>query len=350
MSKKVLVIEDNHDIRENIAEILQLAGYVVFEADNGKTGIDLALKNIPDIILCDIMMPELDGYGVLFMLNKHPEMAAVPFIFLTAKAERLDLRKGMEMGADDYLTKPFDDMELLNAIETRLKKQDSVHQLYSKSLDRLQSLVAKNDGLTELKKLIQERKTRQFKKNQVIYYEGDKGYGLYLVISGRIKTIKQVNDGRELMTGMYTTDDYLGIHAILSNEAYADTATALEDCQLCLIPKDQLDELLNLYPEVARAFIKLLANDIREKEEQLLQLAYHSVRKKMAEAILRIYRQQDSAEMSFKISREDLAAMAGMATETVSRTLADFKDEGLIEKKGGTIIILDTERLIKMKN
>lgn len=350
MSKKVLVIEDNDDIRENISEILQLAGYVVFEADNGKTGIDLALKNIPDIILCDIMMPELDGYGVLFMLNKHPEMAAVPFIFLTAKAERLDLRKGMEMGADDYLTKPFDDMELLNAIETRLKKQDSVQQLYSKGLDRLQSLVTKNDGLAELKKLIQERKTRQFKKNQVIYYEGDKGYGLYLVISGKIKTIKQVTDGRELMTGMYTTDDYLGIHAILSNEAYADTATALEDCQLCLIPKDQLDELLNLYPEVARAFIKLLANDIREKEEQLLQLAYHSVRKKLAEAILRIYRQQDSVAMSFKISREDLAAMAGMATETVSRTLADFKDEGLIEKKGGTITILDPERLIKMKN
>ena len=241
-------------------------------------------------------------------------------------------------------------MELLNAIETRLKKQDSVYQLYSKGLDRLQSLVAKNDGLAELKKLIQERKTRQFKKNQVIYYEGDKGYGLYLVISGKIKTIKQVTDGREFMTGMYTTDDYLGIHAILSNEAYADTATALEDCQLCLIPKDQLDELLNLYPEVARAFIKLLANDILEKEDQLLQLAYHSVRKKLAEAILRIYRQQDSTEMSFKILREDLAAMAGMATETVSRTLADFKDEGLIEKKGGTITILDPERLIKMKN
>ncbi|MGF7039700.1 response regulator [Mucilaginibacter lappiensis] len=350
MSKKVLIIEDNHDIRENIAEILQLAGYTVFEADNGKTGVDLALKNIPDIILCDIMMPELDGYGVLFMLNKHPEMATVPFIFLTAKAERLDQRKGMEMGADDYLTKPFDDMELLNAIETRLKKQDSIQQLYSKSLDRLHTLVTKNDGLAELKKIIQERKIRPFKKGQVIYYEGDKGYGLYLVMSGKIKTIKQVSDGRELMTGMYAADDYLGIHAILSNETYADTATALEDCQLCLIPKDQLDELLNQYPEVGRAFIKLLANDIREKEEQLLQLAYHSVRKKMAEAILRIYRQQDSAEMRFKISREDLAAMAGMATETVSRSLADFKDEGLVDKKGSTITILNLERLIKMKN
>jgi DNA-binding response OmpR family regulator len=106
------------------------------------------------------MMPELDGYGVLYMLNKSPEAAAIPFIFLTAKAERVDLRKGMEMGADDYLTKPFDDMELLNAIESRLKKKEAQQAFYSKSLDNLGTLIAKNDGLAELKKIIQERKVR----------------------------------------------------------------------------------------------------------------------------------------------------------------------------------------------
>jgi CRP-like cAMP-binding protein len=350
MSKKVLIIEDSLDIRENIVEILQLAGYTVFDAENGKIGVELALKNIPDIILCDIMMPELDGYGVLYMLNKHPETVAIPFIFLTAKAERVDLRKGMEMGADDYLTKPFDDMELLNAIEVRLKKKDAQANFYSKSLDQLNTLVIKSGGLAELKKIIQERKNRQFKKEQVIYYEGDKGNGIYLVISGKVKSVKLAEDGRELMTGIYAADDYLGIHAMLSGEAYSDTATALEDSTLCLIPKDQLEQLLNLYPEVGREFIKLLANDIREKEEQLLQLAYHSVRKKMAEAILRLYKKQSSADESFKISREDLAAMAGMATETVSRTLSDFKDEGLIEKKGSTISILNLNKLSKMKN
>lgn len=349
MSKKVLIIEDNNDIRENIVEILELANYTVFAASNGKTGVDLALKNVPDIILCDIMMPELDGYGVLYMLNKNPQMAAIPFIFLTAKAERIDLRKGMEMGADDYLTKPFDDMELLNAIESRLKKKEQQESFYSKSLDHLGSIISKNNGLAELKKVIAERKTRHFKKNQVIYYDGDKGNGLYLIINGKVKTIKLAQDGRELMTGMYTNDDYLGIHALLSNEPFSDTATALEDTVLCLIPKEQLDELLNQYPEVAREFIKLLANDIREKEEQLLQLAYHSVRKRMADAIVRLAKQQTGSN-DIKISREDLAAMAGMATETVSRTLSDFKDEGLIEKKGSIINILNLERLAKMKN
>jgi CRP-like cAMP-binding protein len=350
MSKKVLIIEDNNDIRENIVEILELAGYTVNAANNGKTGVDLAIKHKPDIILCDIMMPELDGYGVLYMLNKNPEIAATPFIFLTAKAERVDLRKGMEMGADDYLTKPFDDIELLNAIEGRLKKKDQQEIFYSKSLDKLNSLVSKNSGLSELKKIIEERKSRQFKKNQVIYYEGDRGNGLYIVINGKIKTIKLAEDGRELMTGIYSGDDYLGVNAILLNDTYTDTATALEDSLVCMIPKEQIEQLLNLYPEVAREFIKLLANDVREKEEQLLQLAYHSVRKRMAEAMLRLAKQQNKENEGFKISREDLAAMAGMATETVSRTLSDFKDEGLIDKKGSSITILDINRLTKMKN
>jgi CRP-like cAMP-binding protein len=350
MSKKVLIIEDNNDIRENVIEVLELAGYEVFEANNGKTGVDLAIKNQPDIILCDIMMPELDGYGVLYMLNKNPQTATIPFIFLTAKAERIDMRKGMEMGADDYLTKPFDDMDLLSAIETRLRKKELQQNFYSKSLDQLNTLIAKKDGLAELQKIINERKARQFKKNQVIYYEGDKGNGLYLLVSGRVKSVKLAEDGRELMTGIYTDDNYLGVHSMLSNEPYSDTATALEDSLICLIPKDLIDPLINLYPEISKEFIRLLANDIRDKEEQLLQLAYNSVRKRMAEAILRLHRQQPANEENFKISREDLAAMACMATETVSRTLSDFKEEGLIDKKGSTITILDVGRLSKMKN
>lgn len=347
MNQKILIIEDNNDIRENVVEILGLAGYTVFEADNGKTGIELAVNNLPDVILCDIMMPELDGYGVLFMLNKNPETAAIPFIFLTAKAERIDQRKGMEMGADDYLTKPFDDIELLNAIESRLRKKTAQQSFYSQSLENLNSIVSKNSGLTELKRIISERKVRLFKKDQVIYYDGDKGNGLYLILKGRVKTVKLANDGRELMTAIHSAEEYLGVNALLSNEAYTDTATTLEDSQLCLIPKDQLDNLLNLYPDIAREFIKLLSNHIRDREEQLLQLAYNSVRKRMADTLVRLHKQQGG---DFKISREDLAAMAGVATETVSRTLTDFKDENLIDKKGSQITVLSPERLAKMKN
>lgn len=346
----ILIIEDNAGIRDNIVEILELADYQVYEADNGKTGVQLAIAHLPDIILCDIMMPELDGYGVLYKLNKRPDTAAIPFVFLTAKAEHIDLRKGMELGADDYLTKPFDDMELLKCIESRLKKKDIHHSFYSKSLDQLEKLIAKNDGLKELQKIIQERKSRPFKKEQVVYYEGDRGNGLYLLISGKIKTIKMQEDGRELMTGLYAADDYLGINVLLSDMPHTDTATALEDSVVVLIPKLQLEELLNLYPEVSHNFIKLLANNIREKEEQLMQLAYHSVRKKLADAIMRLSDPNSKAIEHIKVSRDDLAAMTGMASETVSRTLTDFKDEAIIGKSGSTITILDSARLIKMKN
>src|SRR5215510_5618663 len=123
--KKILLIEDNREMRENTAEILELANYHVVTAANGKIGVEVAGKELPDLILCDIMMPELDGYGVLYMLSKKSETAGIPFIFLTAKTEKIDIRKGMSMGADDYLTKPFEEMELLNAIETRLKKSDA---------------------------------------------------------------------------------------------------------------------------------------------------------------------------------------------------------------------------------
>jgi CRP-like cAMP-binding protein/CheY-like chemotaxis protein len=350
MKKKILIIEDNTDIRENVVEILELADFTVFEAENGKIGVELAMKQVPDLILCDIMMPELDGYGVLYLLNKNPETSAIPFIFLTAKAEKVDLRKGMEMGADDYLTKPFDDIELLNAIESRLKKKEIQQSFYSKSLEKLDSIIGKKDGLGELKKIISERKSRQVKKNQVIYYEGDKGNGVYLIISGKVKTVKLAEDGRELMTGILNNDEYLGIQAVLANESYSDTATALEDSTLCLIPKESIDQLLNLYPDVAKEFIKLLSNNIREKEDQLLQLAYHSVRKRMAEAIIKLDKQPGQGTEGFKITREDLASLAGMATETVSRTLSDFKEEGLIEKKGSNIKVLDISRLSKMRN
>mgnify|MGYP000663310654 CR=1 FL=1 len=99
--KKILLIEDNMEMRENTAEILGLANYQVVTAENGKEGVRLAQAEKPDLIICDIMMPELDGYGVLHMLSKTPELASIPFIFLTAKAEKSDHRKGMTMGADD---------------------------------------------------------------------------------------------------------------------------------------------------------------------------------------------------------------------------------------------------------
>ena len=150
--KSVLVIDDNADIRDNTAEILELAGYKTFTAENGKRGVEVAQKEKPDVIVCDIMMPELDGYGVLHLLRKNKETESVPFIFLTAKTERSDFRKGMEMGADDYITKPFDDCELLSAVEVRLKKAEAPEHKYPSTVTGLAQFIKDINGLVLVNK------------------------------------------------------------------------------------------------------------------------------------------------------------------------------------------------------
>jgi DNA-binding NarL/FixJ family response regulator len=118
--KKILIIEDERHTRENLRTILEMEGYTPFAASEGQTGLAIALKELPDLILCDVTMPRLDGYGVLTALRQDPRTATVPFIFLTAKGERPDVRAGMNLGADDYLTKPASAEEVLAAVESRL--------------------------------------------------------------------------------------------------------------------------------------------------------------------------------------------------------------------------------------
>ena len=120
--KKILVIEDEPEMRRNLTTILRLEKFQPIAAENGRIGVETALKEKPDAVLCDVMMPELDGYGVIAALRANPETAATPFIFLTAKGEKPDIRAGMNLGADDYLTKPVAKADLLNAIRSRLER------------------------------------------------------------------------------------------------------------------------------------------------------------------------------------------------------------------------------------
>lgn len=353
MSKKILLIDDNQDMRENTAEILELSGYKVATAQNGKEGVELAQKDKPDLIICDIMMPVLDGYGVLHLLSKNEATAGIPFIFLTAKAERVDMRKGMEMGADDYLTKPFDDIELLNAVESRLRKSDMMRREFSRNMEGLDEFIASAKSIDDLKKLSDEHELRSFPKKMSIYAEGGNPRGVYFVKSGKVKTYKTNEEGKEFITGLYGEGDFFGYLALLEDARYADSATALEDCEVCLIPKDDFFSLVYKNAEVSRRFIRMLSDNLHEREEQLLRLAYNSVRKRVATALVTLalrYRKNEDQQFSMSISREDLANIAGTATETTIRTLSDFKEEKLIDVKGGTITILNYDKLAGLRN
>lgn len=342
--KKILIIEDNTEIRENTEEILTLAGYNVVTAPNGKVGVDLASKEKPDLIICDIMMPELDGYGVLHILSKKQETAMIPFVFVTAKTERSDIRKGMELGADDYLTKPFDDTELLNAIEARFRKTELRQRDYPSGAEGLDAFIQDAKKVLNLADLCKDKKVRSVKKKSELFSEGDTPQSVFFVRSGELKTVKAHAEGKELITNLYKANDFFGFEAVLENSEYKESAIALQDCEVVIIPKQDFLTLLYSQPDVSAAFISLLCRKVAEKERQLLNLAYSSVRQRTAEALLRTSELKGEKE-KITISREDLARMVGTASESVIRVLSEFKDEGFIDSESGKIVIRQPDRL-----
>ena len=350
----VLIIEDNDDIRENTKEILELTGYHVYDAPEGKTGVEMAINHLPDVILCDIMMPELDGFGVLYMLSKHPQASTIPFIFLTAKSERADMRKAMELGADDYLTKPFDDIELLNAIETRLKKRQKLEsETHHSSNPMVNSYLSEEEQNVLLKELVNASRVKVYRKKQFIYQEGDSPLYVYYIKTGKVRRFLYYLDGRELSTDIHVADSFFGYGAVLRQEHYSDNAETLEDTELALIEKEQFFELLYRKPGIADKFIKWLSGNIKGKEDQLLAFAYDSVRKRVANALIRVAEKTKNGSTDdaclIRISRDDLASLAGTANETISRMLADFKEEKLIAKEGNAIRIHSITKLRNIK-
>lgn len=351
--KTILLIEDNFEVRENIAEILELANYKVITAENGKVGVEKALQERPDLIICDIMMPVLDGYGVLHLINKNEQLRHVPFIFLTAKAERTDFRKGMEMGADDYITKPFTDIEILNSIERRLRKVEMLKKEYAPDIMGIQEFMKDSGREDALKSLSEGRNINHYKKKQLIFSEGNHPLRLYFVEKGKVKTFKSNDDGKELTVGLYSEGDFFGYISLLENSIYKETAEAMEDSEVAIIPREDFESLINENPDVAKRFIRMLASNLSEKEEQLLGLAYNSLRKRVADALLTLqkkYQKPGSEQFSIHISREDLANIAGTATESLIRTLSDFRSEKLIDIRDGNIIILHEKKLSLMLN
>ena len=340
-------------MRENTAEILELANYHVVTAENGKQGVQMAMQSAPDLIVCDIMMPELDGYGVLHMLGKDERTANIPFIFLTARAERQDLRKGMVMGADDYLTKPYDDIELLSAVQTRLSKNDRIKRSFERSNLGLDEFLTEASGINSLDNLCANKRLKTFKKKDMLYSEGTYPASLYFLLRGKVKEVRSNDQGKEYISNLYKEGDFLGYLDLLQADAYQQSAICLEPSEVVLIPKDDFLKLLQGNRAVAAKFMRMLSDNVREREERLLNLAYNSVRKRIADSLVSLvnrYHDNKSSTFSMAVSREDIAAMSGTATETAIRTLSDFKDESLLEMKGSTITILEYDKLVRMRN
>ena len=349
--KTILLIEDDAVLRENTAELLELSNHNVITASNGKSGVFMAKEHLPDIIMCDIMMPELDGYGVLKKLSKNEDTKFIPFIFLSAKTERQDVRKGMNLGADDYITKPFREEELIDAIKSRLAKSSILKDIRDAFKNKItQSFEDEISTLNDLKNFFDDNgEVSYYLNGDSIYKEGNNSNAIYLIRKGMVKCYKFDELGKELITSLYKEDDLFGFTSFTQNIPYQESATAIEDTELVGISKLELKDVLDNNHKLTLELIELLNTNLSGIKEQLLQMAYGSVTKKTAATILKFAEKiNKKVKDPIKISRSDLASVAGIATETFIRAMTVFKKEGIIEIEGRNIKVLDINKLEQM--
>lgn len=344
MGEKILLIEEDSILRNNTAEILELANYAVFTAENGKVGVEMAIKLNPDVVISDISMPEIDGYGVLQILRKNKELQKTPFIFMSAKTEHTDVRKGMDLGASDYITIPFEESELLSAVETRLKIRKSFNSPIKKIFN---SKDTEEIELESLYNIFANKNKYYYKKGAYIYCEGNNNNHLFYLVKGKIKAFQNNEYGKELITGIFKNKSLFGFTSLIENKPCTENTVALEDTTILKITKREFLKIVRKNPQLAVKIIHLLVDKLENLKTHLIHFAYDSVRKKTAETLYELYIEGGSEIID--ISRNNLASLVGIAKETLIRTLTDLKEEKIIKTKRKTIKIINSRKLKKIK-
>lgn len=349
--RKILIIEDNEVVRENTADLLELSHYTVRTSADGISGIEKAINFIPDLIICDIMMPEMDGYQVLEALQADSKTAGIPFIFLSAKADKSDVRKGMNLGADDYLTKPFEENELLDAIDSRLKRHDFLHKEFSRDMSGFSAFMEHAAAFLNQDYIERIYYSKVYSQKDLLFMEGNGANFLYYIKKGLVKTYKSTEGGKELITGISQEGDFVGPLSLLNPRGtYLESALILEDSEIYRIPKTDFIHLLRENKVVSKKFIDLISIDLIDAQEQLVNLAYSPVRQRLALMLIKLQRAgliQDETHKGIDIAREDLAGMVGTATETVIRALSDLKDKGVIQMGKARRILIENPQKLK---
>jgi len=315
--KKILVIEDDKFSRENTAEMLELANYEVITAADGEEGVERIVSENPDLIVCDIMMPKVDGFELLNVVSENEETSRIPLIFLSAKNSKEAVRKGMAMGADDYITKPFKERDLLAAVRIRLKRRERLYPPQPLSGENYNGFLDELSELTALSDLHSHKEPKVYKKKEQIYSEGDAPHYLHFLSKGKVKQYRIHDDGKEYTTDLLKPGDFFGAHGILRNDVNFESARAIEESEVIRIPKDEFLKAINQNRDVGIAFFRLLSNNYFEHEKKLISLAYDTVRKRTANALVMLKDTYDKnggeGEFSIDITRNDLASIVANA-------------------------------------
>lgn len=338
---KILVIEDNAGMRENIQEILELSQYEVQSAADGLEGIQMARQFKPDLVLCDIMMPNLDGFGVLKIMQQDSTLQTIPLIFLTAKAEKEDFRKGMNLGAEDYLVKPFEDVDLLEVIEKKLQKYRELAR--TRTSKTLAGLIEFNqlDQYSSVVNLINQSPSREFGKKSKLWTQNEKVNSIHYVESGLLKEGIDTVGAKEFIFEFYTGPGFAGVNHLFQS-VFHSHCEVIEPAHVKSISRKQLEEIIiqeNLWTSFQHYFSQLC-------QDHLSRLAINSfgnVREKVA-FHLQLLRDKLNSNC-IQLGREDLASYCGIAKETLIRNLTKLKEDKVIEIDTHGIHILNAQKL-----
>jgi len=342
---KILIIEDNEDVRENLQEILELYGYHIRAEPNGLAGVKAAIQHPPDLILCDVMMPELDGYGVLNMVSENERTAGIPFVFITARTETEDIRRGMNLGADDYITKPFYKDELLNVISTRLKKARSRAGTAPKTQAPQPHLSDPEGGHLRLEKAFADTGRQQtLEHGHQIVREGEHPHFIYRVEEGHVHLSRSHEYGRDYIIAELGPGEIFGVPSALERSPFHYSAkVAAQGTVLQSLATGKLLQLLNTDRSVTEALMRLMAGRVVANSERLVHQAYDSVRRRTALVLCDLQEKYSGAPI--ELSREELAQMVGSTKESVIRAISDFKRDGLVTVEGKGLVIKEVARL-----
>lgn len=349
MLNKVLIIENDESVLKNLSEILVLAGYNVYRAMNGKVGIELAIKEEPNIILCSEILPELDGYGVLKIISKDENLRKIPVIFMSPKSCNENFRAAMNLGADDYLSIPFKDVQLLESIETRLRKFKFFNpKKMQDNIGNIDTLFNYNNAKIKMKSLYNQEDIQIFSAKESLYHTGGIPNAFYWLKKGMIKTYMINEQGKELITGLYGPGDLVGLIDLFGSNTYVENAKFIDDGMCVMISRKNFLQAIITDRDIAMYIYSKLNFSVNIRKERLLYMAYNSVRKRTADCLIwlcHIYNKENKYPFHINFSREDLASLVGTAKESVIRMLSNFKEEGIIETHSSELVILDRGKL-----
>ena len=351
--KKILVIEDNPDIRDNISEFLALEGYEVFSSASGKSGLEIAFAEKPDLILCDIIMPNLDGYAVLYLLSKNKDTMNIPFMFLTARNEKSNIQKGLGLGATNYLVKPFTEDELLDAMKLGLQKISQTGTTHSCPEIELINFIndARNQYHIPLSK--DGIRSKTYGKDELIFKRGDQPAAAYYLIKGEIKSYLLNDKDSQFTTNRHRNGEFFGYLAIMEGTEHEDNALTEEESSLIEISSYDFLKLMHYDDALGKRFIKLLSGQNLPKEERLISLSYYSIRRRIIEKLLLLAKEIDLRERELELM-DILEEKSDMNPELnyghTASVLNDLKNDHLINIKEGKISIREEMKLQRILN